>query len=375
MPNDDSGKHGVVIPTSVYPFFPEIDIPDPRQNETVFFEVYDVRHNRLHRLAWKYYERYPERRITRLPVVLNNRSAGRRLVVFARMQLADGTHLFSVDTLVEGIDEGFHDVLSLLFPSPAANDEGAYVVLPLDAPPFTIDADLGAFLDEFDRVEAMGFIRSLRVGTTGVGYTFETLLGIEENNDQTADFRGIEIKTKMVRESGSSSSPTNLFQLGPDWRIPGPMLNRLEVIGQPDDQGRLACYSRVTTTPNNKRLWLDPGVGPYRDVALLLEEAIIGGWSSDRLAERLAEKHSRAVFVKAAGRRQAGEDLFHYQQVVYCERPDIGRFLDLVEARRIVFEFAMRENGRGGVRNHGYPWRLIDQRELDQLFALQMQLR
>ena len=66
---------------------------------------------------------------------------------------------------------------------------------------------------------------------------------------------------------------------------------------------------------------------------------------------------------------------YHYLDVVYCERPDIDRFVDLVDTRKIVFEFAMYERPQGGVRNHGYPWRLNDESIFDQLYALQVQLR
>ena len=66
---------------------------------------------------------------------------------------------------------------------------------------------------------------------------------------------------------------------------------------------------------------------------------------------------------------------YRYHGLVYCERPDIQRFLDMVESRRIVFEFLMHESPPGRVRNHGYPWRLVDQRELGQLFAIQVRLR
>lgn len=101
----------------------------------------------------------------------------------------------------------------------------------------------------------------------------------------------------------------------------------------------------------------------------------IGVWARDRLAERLAEKHSRAVFVTAESRRLRAETQYKYIDLVYCERPDIQKFIDMVDLRRIVFEFTMTERPPGQVRNHGYPWRLVDPRELDQLFAMQVRLR
>ena len=61
--------------------------------------------------------------------------------------------------------------------------------------------------------------------------------------------------------------------------------------------------------------------------------------------------------------------------MLYCDRPSIARFVDLVAHRNIVFEFLMSEKPNGAIRNHGYPWRLVRADFLDQLFAFQIKLR
>ncbi len=60
----------------------------------------------------------------------------------------------------------------------------------------------------------MGFIRTMRTGDTGIGYTCESLLGIQANNATTPDFKGIEIKTKR---DNRQSNRTTLFSKTPDW--------------------------------------------------------------------------------------------------------------------------------------------------------------
>ena len=81
------------------------------------------------------------------------------------------------------------------------------------------------------------------------------------------------------------------------------------------------------------------------------------------------------MFVTAQSRCPSSGTQYKYIELVYCERPDIQKFIDMVDLRRIVFEFTMTERPPGRVRNHGYPWRLVDPRELDRLFALQVKLR
>ena len=47
----------------------------------------------------------------------------------------------------------------------------------------------------FLKIKNMGYIKTMRKGSTGVGYTFEKLLGKEEDNLPFPDYKGIEIKT------------------------------------------------------------------------------------------------------------------------------------------------------------------------------------
>ena len=47
---------------------------------------------------------------------------------------------------------------------------------------------LADFTREYQRIVAMGWIRTHRAGPTGVGKTLEDLLGIAENNIDAPDF-------------------------------------------------------------------------------------------------------------------------------------------------------------------------------------------
>ena len=63
-------------------------------------------------------------------------------------------------------------------------------------------------------IKDQGEIETLRSGNTGVGYTLECLLGIEENNDSSADIDGtIELKAKRK----GSSARTTSFTQSPIW--------------------------------------------------------------------------------------------------------------------------------------------------------------
>jgi hypothetical protein len=184
----------------------------------------------------------------------------------------------------------------------------------------------------------------------------------------------IELKCKLKRDRRPNAGKINLFQMGPTWLRKQPGIERLRLIGQVDAAGMHSCYSQVTPRANNLGLRLEVQPPPC-GIDLHKGTDRLGLWARQRLAERLAMKHSRAAFVKADSRIRNGSVQYHYNELIYCERTDIGRFIDMVDSRHIVFEYAMTERPPGRVRNHGYPWRLVDERQLDQLFSLQVKLR
>jgi hypothetical protein len=381
-PNDDSGRHGVLIPAEGYSFFPPLDIADERTNATGFFRAFDVRSEKWVELAYKYYQRYPERRITKLNPIFNDVSR-RRLVVFLRASTESGEPFYAVDSAVADTPSADSaaartDDLSrleeLLFGSALPAEPGFFIRREISAPGFALDPVLREFLDRFDEIKARGWIDTLRAGDTGIGYTFESLLGIKENNDKIADYRGIEIKCKLARERTPAGGKINLFQQGPAWRTSSSAWARLRRLGRPGANGLYACHSQITTTANNIALKLAVQA-PERIIELIKDAEVVGNWSYDTLQKRLQEKHARAVFVKARSRSTPAGTQYSYDEVVYCERPKIDEFVRMVEAREIVFEFLMSEKADGSVRNHGYPWRLNHEALIERLFSLQIKLR
>lgn len=370
--NDDAGRHGVLIPKEAYTFFPELPIPDPAVNATVMFSGVNAATREAGIYGWKYYQRYPERRVTRLDAKLNDKSHGRRLAIFLHIKAVNGEDIYLFDARVEGVDPDFEQRLELFFDVSVPRGSGAFIRLPVDAQRFVIDGVLASLLSRFDDVCSRGWIPTQRAGDTGIGYTFESLIGVEENNSQEADFSGIELKSSLIKGARATTGKINLFQAAPNWLQRRTSIERLRLIGQPNAAGRYSCYSQVTTRSNNLDLSLD--VQPS-GIWLHKGSEQLGNWGQARMAKRLAQKHSRAAFVKARSRLVEGVVQYQYCELVYCERPDIQRFMKMVNANQIVFEFTMTERPPGRVRNHGYPWRLCDSGLLDQLFSTQVKLR
>jgi MvaI/BcnI restriction endonuclease family len=373
--NDDSGRHGVLIPTDAYSYFPELTIPDLKQNATAQFLAIDARSGVEKTLAYKYYERYPERRITRLCGLINDRTAGWRIVVFLHAKHSDGSSAYYFDCSNVETDKRFWPLFKLIFGDAIKVSTGRFIVRPIDASEFEIDAVLAELLLKFDRIRKRGWIPTLRGGDTGIGYTFERLLGIKENNDQIADFKGIEIKCKGKKEgSTGAGGKMNLFQAAPTWLSNLSAKERIRILGKLRSNGLYACYSQVTTRMNNLGLALRV-LDPQHKIDLTKRRESLGYWSYAQLEKRLQEKHARAAFINAEIRSAKSSTSYHYEEFVYCDRPNLTRFVDLVSDRRIVFEFLLSERLNGSIRNHGYPWRLIRTEFLSHLFTFQIRLR
>ena len=67
------------------------------------------------------------------------------------------------------------------------------------------------FIRKFNEIKNMGWVRTNRPGTTGVGKTLEDLLGIEENNYDEPDFGDYELKSCRIH----SNSMLTLFTKTP----------------------------------------------------------------------------------------------------------------------------------------------------------------
>ncbi len=251
----------------------------------------------------------------------------------------------------------------------AAGDEP---VVP--AQPIPDSKALAEFLKRFDLLTERGFVKTLRPGSTGIGYTLETLLKIKENNSPRGDLLGMEIKAYRDGESRfDDQHKMNLFLKEPTWLDGKTSAERIRDYGYVDDNGRQAWYQSVTIKPNSTGLSL--AVERKAGCVLFLRESTaIGRWTFDVLQKRLTEKLSEAVFVAAQTRGAGTDEEFHFRTVTYCAKPDVRALLKLIESGDVILELRMHIKPTGGARNHGTAFRLKKHR-LKDLFAQQVRCR
>ena len=224
---------------------------------------------------------------------------------------------------------------------------------------------LSEFLRRFDPIARRGFVKTRRSGSTGVGFTLETLLNIAENNSPRGDLLGMEIKAFRDNEDQlDDHDKMNLFLKEPEWLDGKSSAERIRDYGYIDDNGRPSWYQAVTAKTNSKGLRLVVH-RPSKHVQLLRRNTLIGQWTFEVLQSRLEEKLTEVVFVSALSRGSGQNEEFHYQSVTYCRDPLIGELLDLVESGDVILELRMHIKPTGGARNHGTAFRIRKHRLQD----------
>lgn len=233
---------------------------------------------------------------------------------------------------------------------------------------------LAAFLKKFDVLSASGFVPTLRAGSTGIGYTLETMLDIEENNSPGGDFQGMELKAFRDDDLHmDDAEKMNLFLKEPKWTDGLQGSQRVHQYGYVDDSGRPALYSTVTINKSSHdfAFRVDAAAG---HVWLQFEDRDIAYWTYALLEKRLLEKHSEAVFVAAHARGEGKQEEFHYYAVTWCADPSVDAFVGLIESGDVMLELRMHVKPTGSLRNHGTAFR-IKQNRIPDLYRISRQVR
>lgn len=222
----------------------------------------------------------------------------------------------------------------------------------------SIEAD--DLLNKLRKIRAMGYIKSLRRGDTGIGYTLEELLGIKANSSKAPDYKGIEIKAS--RNNFRAPNRVNLFSQVPLWKESPVSSGRdlLERYGYyRKDKKQLYC-TLDSIKPNAQGLMLDSRV----DIDLLsaikkdnVSSNDVVYWKNSLLRQRLCEKHAETFWVKADVKHISGNEFFLYQDVVHTKSPIASNLIHLIDDGTVTCDFTISEKG-SGVRDHGYLFKI-----------------
>lgn len=232
---------------------------------------------------------------------------------------------------------------------------------------------------KFLSIRNRGWIKSMRNGSTGIGYTFEKLLGKNEDSLPLPDYYGIEIKTMRL----SSKKKIHLFCANPDGDYKYPIKRIISKIGYPNKKNPKYKNFNFTFWGNKVSR-----IGYYKTGKLVIDREkkkinlIINNingtsipvnvsWSFNLLREKLNKKMKKLAIVKAYNTIENGIEFFYYKGIDFYTIKDFDTFINLIEIGIISVSFQLNfyKNGlqEGVIKNHGTSFS-IDFNNIEMLY-------
>lgn len=244
--------------------------------------------------------------------------------------------------------------------------------------------NLDLFIRDFNKVRAMGFTESRRSNSTGIGKTFEDLIGVAENNAKEPDLHGFEIKSQR-NLSGSyvtlfTKSPTMPKSANTHLRMSYGSFDSehpdVKVLHTSIFHGRYNTHTagakfslRVNRQESKLYVLVQRDDGTIDDSVY---------YSFDNIKNALA-KIENLAFVSADTRRNAeGKEEFNFTSaIIYYDFISFENFLDLVEEGVIMYDvrigaYKMGAN-RGKTHDHGSGFR-IKKNDMQRLYRKSLKI-
>ena len=215
------------------------------------------------------------------------------------------------------------------------------------------------------RALAMKPLKALRSGSTGVGYTIETMLGIAANSSKDPDYKGIEIKSGR-----GNKTRTTLFAQVPNWTL-SPCKKSAEILNkygyEREDDFKLYCT--VSTQKQNSQ-----GLSfIYDESKDELQEwynkkDLVAVWPGNLLRQRLKAKHSETFWVHAESQLIDGVEHFQLKSVTHTKAPVLSQLLPLVQAGVVTMDHLIKRSGENNRVSEKGPLFKMNKSDLNLLF-------
>ncbi len=202
-------------------------------------------------------------------------------------------------------------------------------------------------------IKKMGYVKTLRKGPTGIGYTLETLLEIQENNISLPDFGEIELKAQRENHTGM----TTLFTFNNKaWKMPP--LEAIKKYGSFDKNGRKGMYYTMGMKPNSAGLFLyvdDTSVSVRH-----ISGNIIAVWQLSEIEKRFEAKVKNVLLVKAKVEIRDGVEYFYFNRARLLSGGTSQSILKhQFENEHLLVDLRLHDKGTMA-RNHGTGFRVFE---------------
>lgn len=232
--------------------------------------------------------------------------------------------------------------------------------------------------EEFKRIKNMGLISPLRRGSTGIGYTFETLLNKKEDTDCKPDFKGIELKTKL----GYSKSPLTLFHCVPQRKNDSAIHYIFQKYSYTKSKQKnikiFECniFSKKYTKKYNHHFIIKID---YLKKQVIMESYYnnvyiedVCYWDFKILETKLKSKLNKLAIIYAYPYKKDNKLYYKYLKMNSYKLKGFFEFLRLIEEDKISIQIYLKqkfdETGNEFIDNHGIAFR-IDNSFIEELFT------
>ena len=230
--------------------------------------------------------------------------------------------------------------------------------------------DENLIVEKFREIKELGFVKSKRPYSTGIGKTFEDYLGVTENNEIGPDFAGFEVVSKRTQTSTflslftkSPSHPRSvntilLERYGEEYEgYPGMRKLHTSVFAGKFNTYRNAYGFRIVNDTQGKKIVLEGSALPEMEV---IDSSVY--WTYHDLEQCLLTKLKALFFVYADSDMRDGTEYFHYTQADIYLDPSLENLLKLIDRGRLMIDIRIGSYKTGKMKgkphDHGTGFRI-----------------
>lgn len=216
---------------------------------------------------------------------------------------------------------------------------------------------LEEFIEEFKKVQEMGWIKTHRAGDTGVGKTLEDLLGIEENNHDEPDFGEYELKSARL----SSSSDLTLFTKAPQPRGIGKKIRMDYGYESEFDTPELHVTLAIGKTTNIVQSDSTLELVRCEDKIYIKDhdEQKVAYWSSDAVRKAFEKKYkNKFVYAFAESRGSGRNEEFRYVSAYEVSGFDFDTIINMLSEGKLRIDLRYGHYSDGKLHDHGCAYRI-----------------
>ncbi len=226
---------------------------------------------------------------------------------------------------------------------------------------------LEEFIERFNEIKNMGWIRTHRSGTTGIGKTLEDLLGIAENNVQGPDFGQYELKSKRK----NANSMLTLITKSPDYPEKANTQLRLKFgySSRAYDNTEKVLHTTlsankftpIANTGKSLKLLCDND-----EISIISNENIIeASWDIETLKNVMTRKlGDQFVFVRADSRGVGENEEFLFSEAYLLDGFNSDAIIELVKSGDILVDLRIGQYhggiNKGKTHDHGTGFRIFE---------------